>query len=310
MTQPATLQHCIARFRMIDSPAKLLKTALAAAATGAVICGLGAVAGWCPSSAIWPVATVCGVLAAVIRGVGMSLASMVDNRSHTLRDRVEGLRRDIGDIHGLVRLQPYTAELPLPMGGGWALTGDAAALLVREVLLQRPRAVLELGSGVSTLLIGQALQRQGGEGRLLSIDHDPVWAERTRRQVALLGLERQVTVVCAPLAPIDLQGTRRLWYDIPASALDTLGAIDLLLVDGPPQPPEDREPARWPAVPALESRLSASAVVVVDDARRPEEREMVRRWRSAAPDWQVEDMQTVDGLCILRRRPSGEAAAT
>lgn len=83
------------------------------------------------------------------------------------------IRCDLGDVHGLVRLAPYLQKLPLPIGGGWVLSGDAATLLARQALSRNSNVILELGSGVSTLILGQIL-RNKGQGRLRSIDHDPL----------------------------------------------------------------------------------------------------------------------------------------
>jgi predicted O-methyltransferase YrrM len=234
---------------------------------------------------------------------------MVDNRTSTLRKRLEQVQRDVGDIHGLVRLQPYTQRLPLPMGGGWALTGDSAAILVREALLRQPRTVLELGSGVSTLLLGQVLREAGG-GRLLSIDHDPVWAERTRRQVELLGLDEFVTVVDAPLKPVVVDGQNYDWYDIAPDQLAGLGTVDLLLVDGPP--PASHQPlgARYPAVPLLRSRLSPGALVFVDDAKRATVSATIDRWLAADAGWTAQRFDTVDGVCLLFRADEPARSAT
>ena len=54
--------------------------------------------------------------------------------------------------------------------------------------------------------------------------------------------------------------------------------IDLLLVDGPPGYGEGMERSRYPALPALEPRLAPGAMVVLDDASRPGEREIIERW--------------------------------
>ncbi|MGC2048962.1 MAG: hypothetical protein WA635_10165, partial [Gallionella sp.] len=91
------------------------------------------------------------------------------------------------------------------------------------------------------------------------------------------------------------------WYDIPKSCLDNLGAIDLLLVDGPPQAKGKTMQARYPAIPLLYGRLSPQAVVFVDDANRETESKMVERWKAEYPEWHSQGFDTVDGVCILTR---------
>lgn len=282
--------------------AKTQSIAFGAGAGGAFLTAMGPAIGWTSVAAIWPVGVICAAAGALVHHTGQSLAQMVDNRTRTLRDRLERLHRDVGDIHGLVRLQSFTQHLPLPMGGGWALTGDSAALLVRETLLRQPRTIVELGSGVSTLLLGQVL-KQRGSGRLLSIDHDPEWAERTRRQARFLGLEEYVTVVDAPLHPLSLDDCNYDWYDIPPAALDALGRkVDLLVVDGPPQGANPALITRYPALPVFADRLSSDAWIFVDDAKRLTETAMVERWMQRFPGWLAQHYDTVDGVCLLARQ--------
>jgi hypothetical protein len=74
------------------------------------------------------------------------------------------------------------------------------------------------------------------------------------------------------------------WYD--QTALETgidsaLGgaAIELLVVDGPPAYAQGHGLARYPALPVLHDRLAPSATIILDDAERPGEREIIRRWQ-------------------------------
>jgi predicted O-methyltransferase YrrM len=286
----------------MDRQIKSLIFGLAAGGAGGGITAIGAGLGLTSLDSAWPVLATCAVVGALVHNTKQSTTDLIDNRMHTLKNGVERIRRDVGDIHGLVRLGPYTQDLPLPMGGGWALTGDSAALLARETLSRKPGTILELGSGASTLILGQILKKNG-QGRLLSIDHDPVWANQTRRHVELLDLQDFVSVVDAPLKSLTQGNLTYEWYDIPASSLDRLGPIDLLLVDGPPQAKDNPQAARYPAFPLLHGRLSQNAMIFVDDAGRTTESNMVRRWMTEDPGWLDQWFDTVDGVCLLTRKP-------
>jgi len=281
---------------------KSLIFGLAAGIAGGGITTIGAITGLTTIEAIWPVFAMSAVMGTLVHNTKHSITDMIDNRLGTLKNRVEKVRRDVGDIHGLVRLGPYTQDLPLPMGGGWALTGDSAALLAREVLTHKPEKILELGSGVSTLILGQILKRNG-RGHLLSVDHDPEWANQTRRFVEFLGLGDFVSVVDAPLKETRAGNQASKWYDIPKISLDNLGAIDFLLVDGPPQARDNPQAARYPAFPMLRDRLSPHALIFVDDASRKTETKMVEQWQTEDRSWHDHWFDTVDGVCILTRKP-------
>jgi predicted O-methyltransferase YrrM len=191
-------------------------------------------------------------------------------------------------------LQP---RAPLGRTGPWIASPELLHDLVLTIFETRPRRVVELGSGLSTLVCAYALQKVDPGGRIISLDHDEHFAEATRRQLRMHGLEEIVQVIHAPLrdTPTDL-GTQP-WYTVPEAAVRE--PIDLLIVDGPPG--GGRRLARYPAFPVLRDRLSSRAVVVVDDARRPDEQEIVARWKQLEPELVVEQRLSEKGTALLRR---------
>jgi predicted O-methyltransferase YrrM len=155
----------------------------------------------------------------------------------------------------------------------WALTPAALARVLAEVDAGRD-SIVECGSGASTVAIARALAERG-DGRLYCLEHDPRWAARVRAQLGAQGVEERVEVLDAPVRPRAPAG---VWYD--ERALAALpGRIDLLLVDGPPADLAPDGEIRYPALPALASRLEEGALVILDDIHRPGERRIVDRWR-------------------------------
>jgi predicted O-methyltransferase YrrM len=113
---------------------------------------------------------------------------------------------------------------PLPDPGGWAASAELLVELARRVIEERPRLVVELGSGLSTIVSALTL-RQVQDARLVSIDHDTDYAVRTQRQLAANHLSGLVDVRVAPLVETTKFGRPMLWYD--TSGLDDLVDIDL-----------------------------------------------------------------------------------
>lgn len=214
--------------------------------------------------------------------------------------RLSRLDEQVRETQGLVQLTPYGHPYPMPFGGGWALTADAAALMAREIALNAPNTIVELGSGVSSILIGRLL-KQAGRGRLISLDHDPHWAEQTRRHILASGLEDYVQVLDAPLARQRFGQEEYLWYQMPDS-LRQAGEIDMLIVDGPPAALDPQGMPRYPALPAFQPQLSARALIYVDDAKRPQEQAMIQRWLAEDPGFERMMYDTVPGTCLLRRK--------
>ena len=142
------------------------------------------------------------------------------------------------------------------------------------------RSVLELGSGLSTLMIAHAFRRAGG-GKVLSLDDDARWAAQTTATLEREGLAAFAEVRVAPLKDVTSGSRTSLWYDI--SSLTTEARFDLVIVDGPPAWKGDRL-ARLPALYELRKHLSENGVLVLDDAGRSGEAEIARQWQRDFPD--------------------------
>lgn len=216
----------------------------------------------------------------------------VANRLSLVNDR-------ISETQGLVQLSGFNQTYPMPFGGGWALTPDAAVVLAREIALNKPRIIVELGSGVSTVLIGRML-KQAGEGKLFSLDHDPNWAEETRRHIQASALQDHVVVLDAPLASQSFGDKVFNWYEIPEQ-LRQAGNIDLIVVDGPPQSLDPSGMPRYPALPAFLKQLSPQGMIYIDDANRPQEQAMIAKWLNEFPGFESRMYETVPGTCLFRR---------
>jgi len=179
------------------------------------------------------------------------------------------------------------AALPgpyLPWGSG-AMRPAGLATVCNDIVLNLRRRVVELGSGVSTVLLVRLLHQRPPRGgfRLVAVEHDVRWAEWVTEQLDREGIGSGVSVVHAPLVPHPRAEPGLSWYDEPALVDGVRTAlqgdpIDLLLVDGPPAYAAGMGQARYPALPVLHDRLAAGATVVLDDAERAGEQEVLRRW--------------------------------
>lgn len=187
------------------------------------------------------------------------------------------MRRSVAESyrqqHALIQIRPLMGELPLDLSG-WAADAILIHNAVRIIVETRPQLILECGSGKSTIILGRCL-RALGQGELISLDHNPAYAQRTRELVQLHGLEEIVTIVTAPLVFSRSGTTNYLWYGPEYEPLITR-PIEFLLVDGPPG--SSAPLARYPVVPLLESRLAAECWILLDDGDRPDERAIAHTW--------------------------------
>jgi predicted O-methyltransferase YrrM len=160
-----------------------------------------------------------------------------------------------------------------PSLGGWAMEPSSVLALLSEIIRTKPDLVVECGSGTSSIWIGYALAANG-KGRLVSLDHESEYAEKTRLALAAHKLDHLVEVRVAPLVPQKIANETYGWYD--PEQIAGLENIDILIVDGPPGATGPL--ARFPAVPTLVNALSDTALVVIDDANRKDEKKTMQRW--------------------------------
>ncbi|WP_182920251.1 class I SAM-dependent methyltransferase [Nocardioides cavernaquae] len=207
--------------------------------------------------------------------------SRAAGRYDELRRRILALTHSVdataSETVNLARLQdellPGTATMPTL--GGWAATNRTIAELVSIVLTRAEHpTVVECGSGSSTVWTAAALRKRGG-GKVISLDHDASYAERTREELRRHGLSDYATVIHAPLT--DLPGqVGRQWYS--TAGLPELDGVDVLFVDGPPG--ASARLARQPAWDTFAPSLNNGALVILDDTDREAEQEIVEDWTS------------------------------
>jgi predicted O-methyltransferase YrrM len=201
------------------------------------------------------------------------------------------------DLHGWEVLRPLLdAGAFLPWSEG-AMSPAGLATVATEVAFAERRTLVELGSGVSTVVLAR-LERELG-GRVFAVEHSPGWAGWVRRALARDGLEDVATVIEAPLGPHPLSLEGAPWYDEDALAPLPREGIELLLVDGPPGYGEGMSRSRYPALPTLQSRLPPGALVVLDDAEREGEREILDAWERES-EWRFE-RRSAERIAIGRR---------
>jgi Methyltransferase domain len=186
-----------------------------------------------------------------------------------------------------------------PLFGRWAAEGDFAGMIARE-LDGAQGLVVECGSGSTTLVIAERLRR-AGSGRLVSLEHDTLYAAATGRLLASAGLDDVARVIEAPLRSQQLEDRRVEWYDRSIVETEIDGEIDMLVVDGPPQMSAW---SRWGALPVLYPFLARNFVALLDDGRTRETSLVVHAWIDQFPDLDLYWLDTVKGTWLLKRRES------
>jgi predicted O-methyltransferase YrrM len=187
----------------------------------------------------------------------------------------------------LTNLLDFKAAIPATRS--WAASPDLLLSISEIVKKNRPGLVVELGSGISTLVAAKS-----GARKIISIDNSDVWGAKT---VALLK-EHKVRGVDVRIAPLRPYANGSEWYDL--DAIKDLKKIDLLIVDGPPgsKNPE----ARYPALQQFKDKLSPAAIVVIDDVNREGERKLAEDFAKALPNHELIILDHEKGTAIIAPR--------
>lgn len=201
-------------------------------------------------------------------------------------------------VWNTVSLQNLIGSLiPMPPPTGWAADSDLLAELSRLVALSKPSTVVELGSGLSTIVVAATL-RNNGAGRLISIDHDPGYAHATYQNLELTRLQAHVEITVAPLIKQFFSREKADWYDFSKASLPE--KIDLVFVDGPPAMLD--KGIRLPALDYFWPRLADGGNIVFDDTDRPSEQAFIRKWLNRNPDAIARRLDTLKGCTIISKR--------
>jgi predicted O-methyltransferase YrrM len=302
------MSRLIRRLVRLETVAVLVVAWLA----GVLGLGLATGAGAVPTVALMALGLLLGGVLLLIRH-NLELASRIGNLSGKSELTLETVRRLGARVEREVKneikqsfrqleaLQNLTAVLPpndvLPATRGWAASPDLLMVLVDLVVSERPSLVVECGSGASTLWLALAMRRFGVDGRIVALDHDPVFGAKTRDLLARHDVSDLAEVRDAPLESFSLDGETYSWYA--RRAWEDLKGIDLLFVDGPPATTGHQ--ARYPALPLLSGLLSPGATAVLDDLVVPDMQKVLQLWLDAYPDFGSEILPLEKQAAVLRR---------
>jgi predicted O-methyltransferase YrrM len=232
-----------------------------------------------------------------LQGVNKDLQG-VNKDLQGVNKEVSGLRRDIKkdmkalslaksvethDVassisHLVMDIRPTKA---LNFTRSWMATPQFLLALYEEIKGNKPQTVLDIGSGMTTVMSAFAL-RANGFGKVYAWEHELGHAQNTRELIESHNLSHFTQVEHRLLKSVELSGTDFLWFDTSNSFEKQ---IDLLIVDSPPG--STGPMARYPAIPLLKHRLSENAIIFVDDVERADESKMVKEWLKLLPNSKV-----------------------
>jgi hypothetical protein len=181
-------------------------------------------------------------------------------------------RRAVSEIATLQIGEVPARELLERLQLGWGNEGFAAQIEYLQEVGRRAATtagpILEVGSGLTTILMGLLAGRRGVE--TWSLEHIPDWRARVVRTLEQFNIPH--AQVCS-VALRDYDGYA--WYDAPLTELPK--EFQLVICDGPPG---ETVGGRYGLLPVIGHRLPSGSVILFDDANRKGETEVLHRWSS------------------------------
>ena len=174
-----------------------------------------------------------------------------------------------GDLRIEAQMRQMLHDPRLPWTS-WTLTPGMAQRLIAALCEQRPRRILEAGSGLSTALLARYAELTGAE--VVTLEHEARYFRQTAALLDRFGLRRAVDLRLAALGALRSNGWGpKPWYrPLPE------GEFDFVFVDGPP-----RRVGREAALYAVADRLSASGEFWLHDGHRQHEKDCLAAWQRA-----------------------------
>lgn len=148
---------------------------------------------------------------------------------------------------------------------GWSADEDYLARVLTEAATAKG-AIVECGSGLSTLLLASVARNTGSH--IHSLEHNALWRARVMTTLAQHGLTEYSTVHYTPLRNYGEFD----WYTVPASLPR---GISLVICDGPPSTTEG---GRHGVLPMLRPLMASTCTLLMDDANRDSEMDIMARW--------------------------------
>lgn len=213
------------------------------------------------------------------------------------RKNMDSIEKHLQDLKALALLPLFDGYIPWTEA---SIRPSAISAILNEILFNDRKAILECGSGISTMYIAKAMSRVNGT--IYSIDHSEEWLQIVDNRLKREGIPREnYLLIHAPLTNCRIALDGNKWYDI--ERLDEIKSreFDMLIVDGPGAAAKEDSFARYPAFPFFKNNLKENFAIILDDISRNGEKIIAEKW-SKDSGLLLECHDVMAGIAILRPR--------
>jgi predicted O-methyltransferase YrrM len=186
-------------------------------------------------------------------------------------------------------------------------TWEELKILKKLLLVRRPSKVLEVGSGCSTMLFADTMNKYIPNSQFTTLENSPRWHEALQERNKDHGY--QFTSLHAPISDVTYGGKAFQSYD-PKCIEKIPNGLEFVFIDGPSGLKFGRESVLY----MLEERLAPGCLILLHDAARTNiEQKTIEIWtKHYGPqlscryflDYAVDDHFRGKGLAILEWKPA------
>lgn len=164
----------------------------------------------------------------------------------------------------------------------WTISPSTILHVLNDIDINQRQCIVEFGSGASTFYIAKYLKTTGCKSKFFSVESNQAWLDKLQKQIDVFELQDYVTLIYAPIEKVPAEfafKTQETWYDTAVlnQLIKKVDAIDLILVDG--SFGGGTAFSRYSAIPFLKNKLASDYSIFLDDAKRPDETEIVNEWK-------------------------------
>ena len=220
-------------------------------------------------------------------------------------------------IESFISLNRYINHHEVPLSfHGWPISPDIGLTLVDYIENKEVDAVIEFGSGTSSVLFAKTFKLANPnnanwclEQPITSFEHNEEYLQKTSKLLSSHQCRDLVNLTHAPLVDFQYSGPGQFHYydceDAIANLFVSLGNDKknvLVLIDGPPG--VTNKNARFPALPILLNHIGQHRLIIVmDDFARDDEQETFELWEALVEKrglpYKSQTIETEKGLSIL-----------
>jgi len=186
------------------------------------------------------------------------------------------------NIYGLELLQSLLIGKPYLPFSRTSLKPIVISLLLNDIIVHQRKNILELGCGLSTILMARMIEQNGLETKITSVDHNLGWIDLMSGIISKENLQNKVNLIYSPLkTEKEWNNKKYYWYDEDILNKKLGINYDLILIDGPPAWNPEIEFSRIFAFPFLTKKLNDKTFsIMLDDIGRNGEKEAMNYWSS------------------------------